>query len=48
MRRTLVLATLVATIGALGVTTSAAYAAPSVKQFCNANWKISETFNSLF
>jgi hypothetical protein len=43
-----VLATLVATIGGLGVTTSAAYAAPSVKQFCNANWKISEIFNSLF
>jgi hypothetical protein len=44
----LVLATLVATIATLTVAATAAQAAPSTKKFCDANWKISEVFNSLF
>jgi hypothetical protein len=43
----LVLATVVAATITFGVAT-AAHAAPSTKRFCDANWKISEVFNSLF
>jgi hypothetical protein len=48
MKRILVLSTIVATVTTFTLAATAAYAAPSTKKFCDANWKISETFNSLF
>jgi hypothetical protein len=46
MRRTLVLATLVATVTTLSVATAGAQG-EDTEQFCDANWKISKVFSGL-
>jgi hypothetical protein len=43
----LVLATLVATVGTTGIAMTSAHAGPSTKQFCDADWKITQVFNSI-
>lgn len=47
MRRMFVVATLVAMVGTTSVATTSAHAAPSTTKFCDANWKISNVFNSI-
>ena len=47
MKKLLVLAALVATAGSICMAIAPAGAAPSTKKFCNANWKISQVFNTL-
>jgi hypothetical protein len=47
-KRALVVATVVATISTFTLAASTAHAAPSTKKFCDANWKISDVFSSLF